>query len=284
MNRTGWIIIGVAAGLVVLFLVGSGLLMSLRDGEGIATGKRIGLIEVEGTIADATLKVRQIRTFAKDPNIAAILLRIDSPGGAVTPSNEIYEELKRAKRAGKKLVVSMGTLAASGGYLIALPADVIVANPSTITGSIGVIMQFPNVEGLMKKLGISVEVIKSRELKDIGSPYRDMTPEEQQLLKDMVLDVYDQFVEAVVDDRKLPRDSVLKFADGRVLSGRQAWHLGLVDSLGTLQDAVRITGELTGLGPEPKLQRAYQPFRLRDFLNDEVTGRLLMPRLEYRFR
>jgi protease-4 len=284
MSKNGLITLGIVVGIafVIFFAVIS--FGQWRDSDTFIGGKAIGLIEVEGVIADSRRVVEEIQRFEKEPDIPVILLHVDSPGGAVAPSQEIYSELKRAKAKGKKIVVSMGTLAASGGYLISLPADVIVANPSTITGSIGVIMEFPNIEGLMQKLGVSVEVVKSKEFKDIGSPYRAMLPEEKDLLKDMVLDVYDQFVSVVVEDRKLPRDSVEQIADGRVFSGRQAQKLGLVDSLGTFEDAKRIAGNLAGISGEPKIVRQTRPFSLIDFLTGDVGSRLLMPKLEYIFR
>jgi len=283
-HRTPWVIAGIAVGVAFLLFASLMMVNALRDSGPLIAGKSVGLVEVEGVISDSRRIVREIRRLSKEPDIPVILLSVNSPGGVVTPSHEIYSELKQAKARGKKLVVSMGTLAASGGYYISSPADCIVANPSTITGSIGVIMEFPQMEGLFKKLGISVEVVKSRELKDIGSPYRPMKPEEKELLRDMVLDVYDQFVGVVAEGRRLPKDSVEKMADGRIFSGRQAQKLGLVDSLGTLQDAIRIAGNLAGIKGEPKVVRLPRPFRLRDFLSEDVGSRLFMPRLEYVFR
>jgi protease-4 len=283
MNKPGLIILAVVVG--VVFLVVSGLLLVGSAGERYVPGRgnSVGMVEVFGVISDARRTVREIRTLARDPQVPVILLHINSPGGVVAPSYEIYRELQRTRTKGKKLVVAMGTVAASGGYYIAIPADVIVANPSTITGSIGVIMEFPNVDGLMRKLGLQVEVVKSREFKDIGSPYRPMKPAEKELLEDMVLDVYDQFVTAVAEGRDLPAESVARFADGRVFSGRQAHALGLVDSLGTLSDAVEIAARLAGISGEPRLVRVPRPFRFRDFLFDDLLGRLMMPALAYRF-
>jgi protease IV len=284
MQKSILILLGIIAGVVFIFFLVTVATVGARGSELSITGKSVGLVEVEGVISDAKQTVSEIREFTKESNVPVILLRVNSPGGAVAPSQEIYEALRRAQAKGKKIVVSMGTLAASGGYFISAPADVIVANPSTITGSIGVIMEFPNVEGLFKKLGLGVEVVKSREFKDIGSPYRPMTPEEKGMLKDLILDVYDQFTTVVAEGRKLPMDSVLKIADGRVVSGRQAKALGLVDSLGTYDDAVRIAGHLAGITGEPKVVHQPKPFRLRDFLTDEIGNRLTMPKLEYRFQ
>lgn len=279
--KSPWVIVGVVVGalflvfIVVLFAVG------LNGGGAGITGKGVGLVEVLGVITDSRTTVREIRYLANDPDVPVILLHVDSPGGVVTPSQEIYSELKQAKAKGKKLVVSMGTLAASGGYYISAPADVIVANPGTTTGSIGVKLELPNIEGLLKKLGVSVDVVKSSDYKDIGSPYRPMLPEEKDLLKGTILDVYDQFVSVVAEDRNLPKDSVLKLADGRIFTGRQAKACGLVDTLGTLNDAVAIAGGLAGLGPEPRIVHAPRPFRLSDFVAEDVVNRFLMPRLSY---
>lgn len=284
MSRTLWITLGLSAAVILTVL--SVLLGSSCAGDSGSAfrGEAVGVIEVEGIISDARATVREIRRFTKEKGIPAILLRVNSPGGIVEPAQEIYTELKRAKAEGKKIVVSMGALAASGGYLIATPADVIVAGPGTMTGSIGVIMTFPNVEGLFRKLGLGVEVIKSKEFKDIGSPYRPMKPEERVMLKDMVLDVYDQFVTAVAEDRALARESVEKLADGRIFSGRQAKQAGLVDTLGTYEDALRIAGKLAGITGEPRVVRLPRPFRLRDLLREEITSRLFSPQLLFLFR
>jgi protease-4 len=279
--KSPWVIIGIVVGALFLVFMAVMVAVGLHGGESGITGKSVGLVEVLGMITDSRTTVREIRYFAKQSDVPVILLHVDSPGGVVTPSQEIYSELKRAKAKGKKLVVSMGTLAASGGYYISAPADVIVANPGTTTGSIGVKMELPNVEGLLKKLGVTIDVVKSTEFKDIGSPYRPMLPAEKELMRGTILDVYDQFVSAVAEDRKLPKDSVLKLADGRILSGRQAKACGLVDTLGTLSDAAAIAGEMAGLGADPRIARAPKPFRLRDFVMEDIIPRFLMPRLSY---
>jgi protease-4 len=279
--KSPWVIIGVIIGALFLMFMVVFFAVGLRGGGTGIIGKSVGLVEVLGEITDSRTTVREIQYFEKESDVPVILLHVDSPGGVVTPSQEIYSELKHAKAKGKKLVVSMGTLAASGGYYISAPADVIVANPGTTTGSIGVKLELPNIEGLLKKLGVSVDVVKSADYKDIGSPYRPMLPEEKDLLKGTILDVYDQFVTVVAEDRKLPKDSVLKLADGRIFTGRQAKACGLVDTLGTLNDAVAIAGGLAGLGPEPRIVRPPKPFRLRDFVMEDVVNRFLMPRLSY---
>jgi protease IV len=205
---------------------------------------RIQLIRLNGLIADgkedsilsnmytANSALKQLRKAVKDKHVKAVLLRINSPGGTVSASQEISDEIGELRLKGKPVVVSMADLAASGGYYIASAADKIVAEPGTLTGSIGVILSTINLKGLGDKLGLQPQVIKSGPFKDIGSPYRPMTPEEKALLQTLINDSYEQFVGAVAAGRKMPVDEVKKLADGRVYSGKQALKLGLVDKLG----------------------------------------------------
>ncbi len=274
MKKTHLIIIIVLTVAVILGLI---IGLASRGAMFIPTGS-IGVIEIEGVISSSKRTVRDIKRFAEDPNIQGILVRVDSPGGGVAASQEIYEELKKCREQ-KKVVVSMGALAASGGYYVSLPADLIVANPGTITGSIGVIMQFPILEELMKKIGIDYEVIKSKEHKDIGSPFRKMDEKEKKLLQDVVTDVYEQFVQATCEARNLPRDSVLKFADGRIITGSQAKKIGLVDTLGSFEDAVKLIGDMLGIA-KPNL--IYPPKRLSliEILTEPVE-QMLIPKLFY---
>ena len=183
--------------------------------------------------------------LAEDDSIVAVVLRIDSPGGGVAASQEIYDAVIELKKT-KKVVASMGSIAASGGLLVACAADKIVANPGTITGSISAIMQFANFEELLKKVGVKSSVVKSGQYKDIGSPFRDMTPEEKVIVQDLVDDIYNQFVDVIVKDRKLPREKVIELADGRVFSGRKAKELGLVDALGDMASAAKLASKLAG--------------------------------------
>lgn len=206
---------------------------------------KIGVVPVEGIIADSKEITEQLDEFGKDDSIVAIVLRVDSPGGGVAASQEIYDAVIELKKK-KKVVVSMGSVAASGGLLVACAADKIVANPGTITGSISAIMQFANVEELMKKIGLKSSVVKSGQYKDIGSPLRDMTPEEKLIIQDLVDDIYNQFVDVIVKERKLPREKVVAIADGRVFSGRRAKELGLVDYLGDMASAARLASKLAG--------------------------------------
>jgi protease-4 len=213
-------------------------------------GDRVGVVELKGIITDARPTVKQLKEFRKDESVKAIVLRIDSPGGAVAPSQEIYDEVARTVPL-KKVVVSMGSVAASGGYYIAAAADHIMANPGTITGSIGVVMEFPNIEELVKKIGFNTEVIKSGSYKDIGSPLRKMSSSERELLQGVIDSVYHQFVNAVAHSRQIPVEKVTAIADGRIFSGEQAKEIGLVDSLGGLEDAVAMAGKAGGIKGDP---------------------------------
>ncbi len=259
MSRKGILVLiaALVGSLVVfpLFVIGALIVSGIRgqDSSWGSLGTGLGYLEVKGTISDSRQFIRDLRSLERNPLVKGLLIRVDSPGGAVTPSHEIYAELKRVRKSGKPVVVSMGTLAASGGYYVSCPANVIVANPGTLTGSIGVIMEFPVVKGLMEKLGLDVAVVKSAEHKDIGSPFRPMTETEKALLQSVVSDVYDQFLQIVSEERKIPLDSLRPVADGRILTGRQAQAYGLIDSLGTFEHAKRIAANLCGMRGEPKL-------------------------------
>lgn len=249
------IIVVVCAVGAVSFLV----LMSLgaffpSDG-GFAFGDKVGLVEITGTMVTPTPVVDQILHFAKDDDIRAIIVRIESPGGVVAAAQEIYAELRKVRDTGKPVVASMGGVAASGGYYVACGADSIIANPGTLTGSIGVIMSFPNTEELFKRIGIGFEVVKTGEYKDTGSFARSMTAAERQMLGGLLEDVYDQFITVVSVERNIDIDEVRAFSDGRLLTGRQAYELGLVDRLGDFRDAVSVAGDLAGIRGEPTIVR-----------------------------
>ncbi len=229
---------------------------------------KVALIRIEGPIIDSKNAVDEIKEYVKDASVKAIVLRIDSPGGAVAPSQEIYAEVKKAV-ASKKVVVSMGSVAASGGYYIACPATTIIANPGTLTGSIGVIMEIPNIEGLMSKIGIRTEVIKSGDNKDIGSMFRTMKKEERELLQGVMDNVHDQFIRAVAEGRKMKIEDVRKIADGRIFTGEQATANGLVNELGTLDDAVRAAGKLAGIKDEPEVVTKKEKLSFIDLLRNK---------------
>jgi protease-4 len=199
------------------------------------------------------------------------VISINSPGGVVAPSQSIYQTIDRIRTEDEvPVVASIGAVGASGGYYVALGADSIVALPGSITGSIGVIMEYPNVEGLLDKVGVRMEVVKAGEQKDLGSPFRTMDPEDREILDAMITDVHDQFIEAVAEARGMSEDRVRDLADGRVLSGRQALESGLVDRLGNLDDAVGLAGELAGLGAQPRIIRPPAPER--SWLLDAMLG------------
>lgn len=213
----------------------------------------------------------QLVKFRKDKDIKAIILRIDSPGGGVGPSQEIYREVRRTIET-KKVIASLGSLAASGGYYIASASNKIVANPGTITGSIGVIMEFLRLENLLKKIGVSFEVLKSGEFKDIGSPHREMTEREKALITALIMDVRKQFVDAVADGRRMSVEEVMEIADGRIFSGAQAKELGLVDSLGNFQDAIHLAKEMAEIRGEATLIYPDKPkARLWDYIFRDAT-------------
>ncbi len=241
-------------------------------------GKKIALVRIEGIIVDSKEVVDALRKYHDDDDIKAILLRIDSPGGGVAPSQEIYAEVKKIRDSGKKKVVtSMGTVAASGGYYIASASDKIIANPGTLTGSLGVIMELANVEGLMQKIGVESVVIKSGKNKDVGSPFRKMGEEERALLQTVLDDIHAQFIDAVAAGRALRVETVRSFADGRVFTGRQAKEIGLVDELGSLGDALRKAAELAGIEGEPQMVEAKKEKSVLDFFRDIFSGEWKMP-------
>jgi len=225
-------------------------------------GTRIAVIEVFGSITESESVVRQLKKWGESGSVRAIVLHIDSPGGGVAPSQEIYNEILRVRSEDEKLVLaSMSSVAASGGYLIACACDRIMANPGTITGSIGVILQFPTLGELFDKVGIAYETVKSGELKDVGSMDRRMTAEERRMLTAMVRDTYEQFVEIVAEGREMDIDYVRRYADGSIFSGRQALEIGLIDTLGGFEDAVRMAGEMAGIEGEPETIREIKPPR-----------------------
>lgn len=245
--------------IVIIFLaVGALFAVSVRIAKSIMGGadtsissrEGIGLVEVKGMILDSKETIRQLRHYLKQDRIKAIVLRVDSPGGVVAPSQEIYEEVRKFA-ARKKIIVSMGSLAASGGYYISAPATMIYANPGTITASIGVILKLSNIEALMDKIGIKSYTLKTGKYKDSGSPLREFSAEDRAMLQSVIDNTHEQFIRAVAEGRKLPIAEVRKIADGRILSGEQARGIKLVDRLGTLQDAIEEAGKQAGIKGEP---------------------------------
>jgi len=251
MNKRGLITIAVIfIGLFVIFF-GFSMVMMTSVG-GLDSGPKIGVVEVLGPITDSKKAVQDIRRFVKDDNIKGLVIRVDSPGGSVGPSQEIYDAVKKAK-AIKPLVVSMGSTAASGGYYIACGADTVYANPGTITGSIGVITQVITVDKLIEKADVGVHTVATGKFKDSGSPFKEFTVDDEVYFRSMIDDIYDQFVEDVAACRKLDEAKVRELADGRVYTGRQAKKNKLVDELGSMQDAVDFVAKKAKLDGEPTL-------------------------------
>ncbi len=290
-RKSDWIIGGMLGGgllvivIVMAMLIAGPMLSSESSLSNLGAG-RIALVEVRGPITRGEDTVKQIIKYREDDSVRGIVVRVDSPGGAVAPTQEIFDELRKTREAGKVIVASMGSIAASGGYYIACAADSIMANPGTITGSIGVITTVPNAEGLLDKIGVDWQVIKSGRHKDIGSVSRSMTDEEFGLLQSVVDDVYEQFVNEVTRYRPLSREEVVELADGRIYTGNQAKPLGLVDRLGTYQDAISLAGEMAGLSEKPSVIRQ-RPKTFFEMLmeNMETMTRLYSPGIvEYRYR
>ena len=214
------------------------------------SGDVVGVLQIEGAIDDPRTTLTELRRFRQTPWIKAVVVRIDSPGGAVAPTQEIFEEILRTRK-NKPCIASMGSVAASGGYYIASACDKILANPGTMTGSIGVIMQLGNIEELMKKVGVKGINIKSGANKDIGSPFQPLSQEGRDILQSVVDNVHGQFVSAVAKGRGMDEARVRKLADGRIYSGAQAKELGLIDEFGTLEDAIALAAKRVGLDEEP---------------------------------
>lgn len=266
---------GCLIAVLILFLLGGVAAFLLSDFELSVKNNRIGVIEVKGTITSSQETVKQIKEFRKDASIRAIVLRVDSPGGGIGPSQEIYTEIKRTIRT-KPVVASMGAIAASGGYYISCAASHIVANPGTITGSIGVIIYFPNLRELFEKIGYQMTTIKSGQFKDIGNPSREMTPAEKELIQTTIDESYSQFVRDVALSRRLPEDQVRPVADGRIIMGEKAHQIKLVDQLGNFEDAVDKAAELGKIDGEPDVVYAKKKKRsLLDLLiGSEVSERI----------
>ncbi len=233
---------------------------------------RVALVKIEGLLVTSEHIVDELREYAEDSSIKAIVIRIDSPGGGVVPSQEIYNAVLYAKKEGKKVVVSMGSVAASGGYYVAAAADKIVANPGTLTGSIGVKMEFANLEKLLEKIGVQGMVVKSGEYKDIGSPFRNMTEPEKKLLQGVIDDVLSQFVKAVAEGRNLPESDVRTIADGRIFTGQQALGLRLVDRMGDLTDSIKLAGDLAGIKGKPSVIEKRKKIPFLDYLKEESAA------------
>jgi protease-4 len=263
------IYVGVAALFVTIARAPQG-----GEGGGPIFGPRVAVVELEGMILEVDELVRELKAHRDNPQVKAVVIRINSPGGVVGPTQELHQALLRIREAGKPVVASLSAVAASGGYYAAVAADRIVANPGTLTGSIGVIMQMANVENLFKKVGVDYIVVKAGRFKDLGSFSRPMTPDERRVLQELLDDVHGQFIEAVAEGRKLQRADVLRFADGRVFSGVQAKELRMVDTLGSLEDAINEAAKLAGIPTPPGVIRPSRRFSVFDFVRNQLGLRL----------
>ena len=241
------------------------------DGSTSVSGPRVALVEVKDVITSSEEVIKQLKKYDKNKNVKSIVIRVESPGGSVAPSQEIYQAIKNIRDSGKPIVVSMGSVAASGGYYLSIGATKIFANPGTLTGSIGVILEYPNYMGLMDKIGVNMTTIKSGKMKDVGSPYRKSSSEEERYLQDLIDNTYNQFITAVSLERKITLDEVKEIADGRVFTGLQAYDYGLVDSLGTYEDAIMYAGMLGGIEGEPKTVKEKKKQTLMEMLNSKIT-------------
>ncbi|RKX61099.1 MAG: signal peptide peptidase SppA [Thermodesulfobacteriota bacterium] len=264
------VLITVAFFLLILWTTRGGI-----TSPSIYHGDKIGVVDIKGLISEPEATIKALRDFRYNQKIKAVVIRINSPGGAVGASQELYEEIQRLDQK-KPVVASLATVAASGGYYASLGARHIVANPGTVTASIGVIMKVPNIEGLLEKLGIKTTVVKSGTFKDLGSITRDMTEDERALLKGVMQDIQKQFVTAVAKSRKLPKEQVSAIADGRIMTGHQALDAKLVDQLGNFSVAVDKAAGLAGIEGRPELvyPKKDRISIMRELLQEEGTKTL----------
>lgn len=270
-------IIATASFLISLIVVWS---LKKQDFAGVDKGgDKVGVIEINGVLTDAKNTITDLKQFCEDDSIKAIVVRIDSPGGAVGPSQEIYREIQKTIKT-KKVIASLGTIAASGGYYIAAGTEGIIANPGTITGSIGVIMGYTNFQQILQKIGLVPIVFKSGAYKDMGSPVRDMTEQEKKILQDFVDKIHGQFVRDVALGRNKKPEEISRLADGRIYTGEEARTLGLVDRLGNLNDSIEWAGRLGGI--QGKVSAVYareKKFPLLKYITDttfdELANRLM---------
>lgn len=278
-RRSSLVALGLA---VVLAMTLAGIVLAVvlarrEDGAGLGLGGRIAVLELDGVLGDDREYLEQIRRLRENSSVKGYVLAINSPGGVVGPAQSLYRELKRLREEdGQPVVASISGTGASGGYYVALAADSIFALPGSITGSIGVLLEVPDASELMDRVGVSVEVVKSAEQKDAGSIFRPLTPGDREMLTGVVMDLYDQFVQVVADERGLDPDVVRQLADGRILSGRQALQYGLIDRIGNLHDALAAAGRMAGLGDRPKIIRppSDRPTLLDIFLGRATTAAL----------
>ncbi len=284
-NKSGRWFWGIAIGILVFALLFAGLSLILFstalvktgdkgfDYEEVRSGKgKIAIVELDFTIIDSKPIVRQFKKYREDKSIKAIVLHVNSPGGGVAASQEMYEEVKKTRDSGIPVIVSFGSIAASGGYYVACGGSLIVSNPGTLTGSIGVIISLMNFKELTDKLGIKDFTIKSGDLKDAGNPMREINEKDRAYFQDIVDDSYEQFLDVVSRERKIDKDELRSIANGRVYTGRQAKDIKLVDSLGTLEDAIRIAGVMAKIDGEPAIVKEKGKRNIFDFIIENMAN------------
>lgn len=295
-DRGGFVKKVVGALVIGLLIVSVIIAAVVGGGKGSAKralpgGEKVGVINIQGIITSEGVDgglfgggttgtggvIEAFRRAEEDPAIKAIVIRLDSPGGTAAASQEVSRAVERVRKSGKKVVASMGDVAASGAYWIAADSDRIFANPATMTGSIGVLIETVQLTGLYGKLGITTETFKSGPHKDMGSESRPPTPEERAIFQGMVDDIYQQFVDRVAEGRDMDREEVLLLADGRVFTGRQAQEVGLVDELGDFRDAVRYAAKLADIKGEPEVVNLGPQRLFWEMLFGSVAGRSLFP-------
>jgi protease-4 len=294
-KTTKWVLAGIGTVFVLFVLFWGAILFFIFQGDNeeeysSGTGGTLAVVELKDEILSSENIVRQFKKYRENPSVKGIVFRIESPGGGVSASQEIYEEVKKTRDSGKPVVVSMGSVAASGGYYVSCGATKIVANPGTVTGSIGVISQFMNFNQLMGKVGVGTTTVKSGKFKDTGNPYREMTEEEKKYFQETIDDVYQQFLSVVETERKIPHDAAKKLADGRIFTGKKAYEVGLVDTLGTYEDAIALAAHLAKISGTPKIVKERKKERLSDILfgslKEEIVGLkqdlLSQPMLQYK--
>ncbi len=286
-----------ASFLVVFVFFGIMFLGLLAEGGDLGLsglGGNVGVVEMYGVITEESGRpvIKQIEQWVDNSSIRAIVVHLDTPGGGVAISQEICDAIKRA-RDEKPVVAAMASVAASGGYYIACAADRVIANPGTVTGSIGVIFQYHTFNELMDKVGIGTETVKSGELKDVGSYSKPMTKKEELMVRSVVMDSYEQFVAAIAEGRGMDPEEIYPLADGSIFTGAQAYNLGLVDTLGGLKEAVDLAAELAEIEGEAKMVRPYKKKRVSIFdllgnllqnVNSNVENQLSGPKLLYLYR
>ena len=280
-KKSDWIIGGVILLFIVIFFsIFISLLFISPEGDFVTSQDKVACVELYGPILNSKDIVGQLKKYRKNKSIDAVVLRIESPGGTIGASQEIYEEVKKIRESGKIIVASMGNVAASGGYYVACGADKIVANPGTITGSIGVIAEFFNISELVDKFGLKFEIVKSGKFKDSGSPYRTLTTEERKYFQELIDDSFQQFVEVVHKERGIDKEKLLKIADGRIFTGQQAKELNLVDELGSYEDAISLTIKMAGISENAKIIREKRKiFNIFDILFGDIEETIF--RLRY---